>query len=203
MIEFLCSIDRAILLFINTTLANPVGDWVWPWITDYDKQWPVRIVVVACWMWLMVRGGTRGRTVALMIIPALVLSDKLSSAFLKEIIARPRPCHEIGGIPIIQGLHMLVDCGGGMSFPSSHAVNNFCVATIFSLYYRRWTWAFVGWASIIALSRVAVGVHYPSDAVGGALIGGLVGAFVVWLWTITQRRFFPSLSLQSPARERQ
>ena len=55
MIEFLNSIDRAILLFVNSTLATPVGDWLWPLITDYDKQWPIRIVLVAAWLWLMIR----------------------------------------------------------------------------------------------------------------------------------------------------
>jgi undecaprenyl-diphosphatase len=200
-IEFFFSIDRAILLFINCTLANPVGDWIWPWITGYDQHWPVRIVFIVLWLWLMIRGGTRGRTVAIMVIPALVLLDQFSSAFLKELVARPRPCHDVGGVPIVQGLHMLVQCGGGKSFPSSHAVNNFGIATLFSYYYRRWTWAFVTWASIIALSRVAVGVHYPSDIAGGAVIGVSLAAFVIWCWTTTQHRFFPSLSPQSSAPE--
>jgi undecaprenyl-diphosphatase len=202
-IEFLYSCDRAILLFINSTLSNPVGDWIWPWVTDYDKHWPVRIVLVAVWLWLMIRGGTRGRTVAIMIIPALVLFDQFSSAFLKELVGRPRPCYEVGGVPIVRGLHMLVQCGGGNSFPSSHAVNNFGIATILSHYYRRWTWVFVTCASIIALSRVAVGVHYPSDSVAGAVIGASLAAFVIWCWTKTQRRFFPSLSLRSFVPEQQ
>jgi undecaprenyl-diphosphatase len=83
---------------------------------------------------------------------------------------------------------MLVDCGPGKSFPSSHAVNNFGVATLFSFYYRKWTWAFIGWASLVALSRPAVGVHYPSDILGGAIIGCAVAGFVIWTWLNVERR---------------
>ena len=127
--DFLYSIDRAIFLFLNQTLSNPVGDVLWPLITDYDKLWPVRIVLGAVWLWLLIRGGRRGRTVAIMLVPLLFLSDKLSSSVIKEIVGRPRPCHEMNGLPIMQSIHLLVDCGPGKSFPSSHAVNNFAEAT--------------------------------------------------------------------------
>ncbi len=193
MSEFLYSIDRAVFVFINQTLANPLGDVVWPLITNYDRFWAVRIVLLGIWLWLMIKGGTRGRTAALLIIPVLFAADKFSSAVIKELVARPRPCHQIDGVPVVQGIHLLVDCGPGKSFPSSHAVNNFAVATVFAFYYRQWIWAFVGWASLVALSRPAVGVHYPSDILGGAAIGALVALLLIWAWILVQRRFFPGL----------
>ncbi|HMK38632.1 MAG TPA: phosphatase PAP2 family protein, partial [Bacteroidota bacterium] len=162
------------------------------------KLLPVRIVLLAVWLLLLVRGGARGRTAALLLIPVLLCADKLSSSVIKELVSRPRPCHEIGGIPIVQGIHMLVDCGPGRSFPSSHAVNNFAVATLFSSYYRRWRTGFYGWASLVALSRPAVGVHYPSDILGGAVIGACVAFGVVSLWRWTSRRFFPMLDVGPP-----
>ncbi len=190
--DFLYSIDRAIFLFLNQTLSNPLGDVLWPLITDYDKLWLVRIVLGAVWLWLLIRGGRRGRIVAIMLVPLLFLSDKLSSSVIKEIVGRPRPCHEMNGLPIVQSIHLLVDCGSGKSFPSSHAVNNFAVATLFTFYYRRWMYAFLGWAFLVALSRPAVGVHYPSDILAGALIGAFVGAFLIWVWLNIERRFFPA-----------
>ena len=194
MTEFLYSLDRAILLFINATMSNPVGDWLWPRITDYDKLLPVRIVLLLVWLWLVIRGGTRGRTAALLIIPLLFISDKITNTLIKEFVGRLRPCHQIDGVTIVQGLHMLVDCGPGKSFPSSHAVNNFAVGTLLAYYYRQWSWAFYCWAALVAISRCAVGVHYPSDILGGAVIGVTIGLTVVWLWTTAQRRFLPSLS---------
>jgi undecaprenyl-diphosphatase len=197
-IEFLSSLDVAVFHFINTTLANPVGDFLWPLITDYDRLLPVRIVLVAVWLLLLVRGGARGRTAALLLIPILFFADGLSSSLIKELISRPRPCHEIGGVPVVQGIHMLVDCGPGKSFPSSHAVNNFAVATLFAVYYRQWRAGFYGGAALVALSRPAVGVHYPSDILGGAAIGICVAFAVIFLWTWTARKFFPRLAVGPP-----
>ncbi len=197
MIEFLYSLDVAVFRFINVTLANPVGDLLWPLITNYDKMLPVRIVLLAVWLLLVIRGGARGRTVAFLVIPVVFCADKLSSAVIKELVARPRPCHDIGGVPIVQGIHMLVECGSGRSFPSSHAVNNFAAATLFSTYYRRWRWWLFGWAAIVALSRPAVGVHYPSDILGGAVLGASIALALVFLWTKAARTFFPRLVLDS------
>jgi len=191
MIDVLYSIDRDLLLFINRTLANPVGDFLWPFITDWDKQWPVRVMLIAIWTWLIIWGGQRGRTVALLLIPLIAFSDQLNNHFLKEMFHRLRPCHLAGGVPVVPEVHLLVGCGGGMSFPSSHAVNNFAAATLLGWYYRRgWPW-FFGWATIVALSRPAVGVHYPSDILAGAILGILIGLVTIWLWTKVQRRYFP------------
>jgi len=99
----------------------------------------------------------------------------------------------------VQGIHMLVNCGSGRSFPSSHAVNNFAVATLFSTYYRRWRWWFFSWATLVALSRPAVGVHYPSDILGGAAIGVCVALAVILLWMQTARRLFPRLAVDPSA----
>ncbi len=183
MTEWLYGIDRAVFLFINSTLANPVGDVFWPLITDYDKILVVRIVLVAVWLWLIIRGGTRGRTVAFLLIAVLFFADQLSSSIIKPWVDRLRPCHSTDGVPIVQHLHLLVSCGPGKSFPSSHSVNNFAVATLFGFYYRPIRPYVYGWAGLIALSRVAVGVHYPSDILGGACIGTLVALAVIYLWT--------------------
>lgn len=61
------------------------------------------------------------------------------------------------------------------SFPSGHATLAFALAFGLLIHNRRWGWTFVLLAVLVALSRVAVGVHYPSDIIGG-LIAGLVAA---------------------------
>jgi undecaprenyl-diphosphatase len=189
--DFLYSIDKAVFLFINQTLSNPVGDYLWPLITDYDKFWVVRIPLAVVWLLLLFKGGKKGRTVAIMFIPVLFLSDKINSAFIKEWIGRERPCRMVDGATVVEGIRLLVDCGPGKSFPSSHAVNNFAVGTVFSYYYPKWKWAFLGWASLVALSRPAVGVHYPSDILGGAILGATVAALVIWTWLNIERTFLP------------
>lgn len=204
MTEFLYSIDKALFVFINQTLSNSLGDFLWPLITDYDKLLAIRGPLVIAWVALLIFGGRRGRTVAIMIPFVIFFSDKISSAFIKEWVARARPCHEVDGVSAIQGIHMLVDCGPGKSFPSSHAVNNFAVGTVLSYYYPRAKWAFLGWASLVGISRVAVGVHYPSDIVGGAMIGALIALLIIWTWRNLEQRFLPpktpAVSVKEPSR---
>ena len=86
-----------------------------------------------------------------------------------------------------------------MAFPSSHAVNNFGVAAFMGWYYRRgrpWLYA---WAAIVAISRPAVGVHYPSDILGGAVIGTLIGLAVAGGWTMLQKKYIPRWSVPAAA----
>jgi undecaprenyl-diphosphatase len=196
MIELLAGWDKALFIFLNGTLANPIGDVLWPLITDYDRMLVVRILLVGVWLGLMIRGGKRGRTAALLVVLVIVCSDQLSSFVIKPLVNRPRPCHTVEGIPVVEHVHLLVGCGGGKSFPSSHAVNNFAVATLFAFFYKRArTWLFL-WAFLVAFSRVAVGVHFPSDIIGGALIGSAIAAAVLWLWKLTGNTIAPWLRLE-------
>jgi undecaprenyl-diphosphatase len=196
LMETFFAIDKAVFVFFNCTLANPVGDFLWPYITDYDRFLAVRIILVGIWLALMIKGGKRGRTAAVLVVLVIVCSDQLSSAVIKPVVQRPRPCHMVEGVPVVPDVHLLVGCGGGKSFPSSHAVNNFAVATLFAFFYpRARVWLFV-WASLVALSRIAVGVHFPSDIIGGALIGSAMTLLILWLWTLAGRTVAPWMKLE-------
>jgi undecaprenyl-diphosphatase len=167
MIEFFYSIDLAVFYFINHNLANILFDDVMPFLTDYAKFGLVRFGAALLIMWLLVRGGVKGRIAVATLVLTIVISDQLSSTFIKAWIARPRPCHP----NILNDVRLLVGCGGGFSFPSSHAVNNFAGAFVLSYFYpktKRWLMIFAG---TIAFSRVYVGVHYPFDVLAGAAIG--------------------------------
>lgn len=195
MTDFLYSLDVAVFHFINGGLSSWLGDQVWPVLTDYDKILTVRILLVAAWLLLVAKGGKRGRTAALLLIAVLFVSDQFSSFVVKPLVLRDRPCHLVNGTPAVADVHLLVGCGGGKSFPSSHAVNNFAVATMFALFYRKWRYAFYGWAAVIALSRVFVGVHYPSDILGGAIIGSVLAFLMVRGWGGITRRWIPAIAV--------
>ena len=192
MIDLFNSLDTFLFSFFNQTLANPVSDIAMPILTDLNQHWYGIALFAILWLLLAWKGGRKGRIVALLLIPLITFSDQFSSSFIKQLVARPRPCHDINGYPVIANIHMLVPCGSGYSFPSSHAVNNFAVAAFLSYYYRKWTWAAFTFACVIGYSRIAVGVHYPSDVVGGALIGFACAVVIIMLWRSVER-LFPNL----------
>lgn len=183
MIDFLYSIDKALFIFFNSTIANPVFDILMPFLTDLNQHWYGLSLFGLAWILLVWKGGKKGRILGLCIILLIIISDQLSSNVIKQIFERPRPCHEIGGIPILENVRLLVPCGSGFSFPSSHAANNFAVAFFLSHYYRKYAWAFLTFATIIGFSRISVGVHYPSDILGGMVLGGLCAGIIILVLT--------------------
>ncbi len=105
------------------------------------------------------------------------ISDYTSSTIIKGTILRLRPCQN----PLtIEHLRLLVHyCPGNSSFTSSHATNHFAVAmfifTTFKKQISKW-WALLFlWAFIISYTQVYVGVHFPLDVTGGAVLGSAIG----------------------------
>ncbi len=113
---------------------------------------------------------------------AVGLGDFLSASVIKPAVARPRPCRaeDLAG-----QVRALVDCGPGLSFPSSHATNHMalavCLAVILGRRHPRAALAGLLWAASIAYAQVYVGLHYPLDALAGMALGAVLGAGVGWV----------------------
>jgi membrane-associated phospholipid phosphatase len=186
--EFFWNIDRIVFYFCNHSVQNGLFDAVLPVVTDLNKHWYGIWLAAILWLFLLLRAGTPGRIAALLLIPTITFSDQLNSSLLKFLFVRPRPCHALPDV------HLLVGCGSGYSFPSSHAVNTFAAALVLAYFLPRWTWAFFSFAIIVAFSRVYVGVHYPSDVLAGSIIGLLCGSLVILVfrtierWWVARRR---------------
>ena len=107
---------------------------------------------------------------------SFALSDYISASVFKDIFHRIRPCNN----PALNEIaHVIVPCGGGYSFPSSHASNHFALAVFSAITLRpyvKWIWpAAITWAALVAYAQVYVGVHYPWDVICGALFGTAMG----------------------------
>lgn len=173
-------VDTYLFYFINKTLQNGIFDRIMPFVTDPDK-W--KIVTLILWLGLIVKGGKKGRIAALLVILVVGLSDLLSSQVIKSIVGRVRPCN------VLSDVHLLVGCGGSgsYSFPSSHAANIFAAASFLGYKYKRFMPVILSIAALVGFSRIYVGVHYPLDVLGGAILGALCAAIFLVIEERTTR----------------
>jgi undecaprenyl-diphosphatase len=120
------------------------------------------------------RTHARAAVWAFLIACLAVYLGGLAEDALKAAIGRVRPCRALAD------LRLLIPCPKSFSLPSGHAVSSFgCAAPLF---YLTRGYVALGWriyplalASLIAFSRVYLGVHYPTDIMAGALLGGMIG----------------------------
>ena len=114
------------------------------------------------------------RIVALLSLVLLLFTDSMSS-LLKLLVQRPRPCH------VLPHVDLLVGCSRSFSFPSNHASNVFALGAYFSFCYRRLLAPALIIFLAVGLSRIYLGVHYPSDVAGGAIVGLICAAILIGL----------------------
>ncbi len=93
----------------------------------------------------------------LMLIPSFKL--------IKHLVQRDRPCDTVSG------LISSVVPSDAWSFPSGHTASAFLMATLISLEIAALAPVFLGWAAMVGLGRVVLGVHYPTDVAAGAALG--------------------------------
>ena len=122
--------------------------------------------------------GHRERAFDLLVLIVLTL---LATEAIKFAIGRPRPCEVLAGVQTIGGFGC--DAEFDPAFPSGHTSRAFAVALFAGIHFRwRFGCAAMGFAALAGLSRIYLGVHWPTDAIGGAALGvgmGLLVAFVV------------------------
>ncbi|MBI5025518.1 MAG: glycosyltransferase family 39 protein [Nitrospirae bacterium] len=151
--------DTALFFFLNQDLKNPIFDFIMPFVTSRAD-----ILFVPFILFFFIRDPKKTLLVLSLSLLSVGLSDG-SASILKYIFERPRPCQSL------EGVNLLVGCGKSFSLPSNHAANAFALSAGLAYFFRSATMPFYFIATIVAFSRVYVGVHYPSDVVSGGLLG--------------------------------
>ena len=161
--------DRAVFFFINHGISNPFFDFIMPVISEIGSG-PILFAVSLALLFLKKK---EFKVLGLIMLAGLTVSFYLVSAF-KILVARPRPFLVLTDV-------FLLAKENSMSFPSNHAATAFMAATALTAYFKRYAVVFYSFASAVAVSRVYMGVHYPSDVLAGAIIGCLIGGFLIYI----------------------
>lgn len=163
--------DQIIINYIQNHFHNGFTDFIFPIITALGNAGVIWLVIGLCLVFTQ-----KYRRYGVMIFIALALTYTLGDLVLKPMFARPRPYMDS------PGRMLLINAPGSYSFPSGHAASSFSAATILWRMNRKFGLFCFILAALIALSRVFLFVHYPSDVLTGAVLGILCALFVLLLF---------------------
>lgn len=180
--EKIIEFDKELLLYLNS-FHHPSLDPVVLFLTHTFTWLPLYVLL----LYLIIKNFKEDWWIFLLgIALTILLTDRITSGFMKPFFERLRPSQE----PSLAGLVHLVDGykGGKFGFASSHAANTFGTATFFFIVFkaarRYYAWLFL-WAALLTYTRIYLGVHYPGDILVGGIIGVLAAIvsarFSFWL----------------------
>ena len=124
---------------------------------------------------LAILGGNKGRRAGLAVAFSSLAATYVVQTRIKPLFRRVRPfvnreARVVGVKPADQ------------SFPSGHTASSFAGATALAFYYPKAAPLLYGLATAVGASRVHLGVHFPSDAAVGGVVGVGIGTFGAWLF---------------------
>lgn len=162
--QTITNIDFTILNFIHKHLSCPFLDFLIPEISLFGNSGAIWILSAVIMLFFKKYRKT-GITVAAGLCTGVIIGNLL----LKNLIARSRPCW------INDTVNMLIAVPQDYSFPSGHTLSSFIAATIIMHTDKRLGTAAYILAAMIAFSRLYLYVHFPTDILGGVLLGIVIG----------------------------
>lgn len=161
-------IDFSVLDFIQEHVRCTLLDLIMPLITRFGDMGLFWLVLGS--FLVMFR---RSRKCGINIVMAITGGFVICNLLLKNLIQRSRPCW-------LEPLSdMLIAVPSDYSFPSGHSMVSFAAATVIFHYNKRAGIAALAFAVLIAVSRMYLYVHFPTDVICGSLIGAVMGIITV------------------------
>lgn len=173
--------DEHILEWINHNRIKGLdGFLVFVTNTAYVTAALITIAVIA---FAFIRKNAGLKNKGLQLLSAFVLNSVVIN-ILKYTVNRTRPFKT-------DKLIEKLSTGGSPSFPSGHTADAFLIAFSLTLLFPKQKWLLLLvwlWAMLVGYTRLALGVHYPSDVLGSIVVGGLVAAVVHFFFVKKYRR---------------
>lgn len=162
--ELIYNFDSSILLWIQDSVRNPILTPFFTFITHLgDGPFWIGVSLLLCVFKKTRKAGICG-------LIALLFSVLFNNAFLKNAVGRIRPYE------IIPGLECIVKHATDASFPSGHTGSSIAVATAYlKTLPKKFSIPALVVAVLIGLSRLYIGIHYPTDVIAGAMTGAALG----------------------------
>lgn len=175
MLDTLMQLDGGVLLWIQEYVRNDFLTPLMIFITtlgDAGMIWIGIAIVLLCFK--------KTRNVGLLVGFSLIGSLVVNNIILKNLVARIRPYE------VVEGLSILIEKPGEFSFPSGHTGSSFAAGVILFLACpKKYGIPALVLAFLISISRMYVGVHYPTDVLGGMVTGTIIA---VCIWKIYQKK---------------
>ena len=186
-INALETVDQQFLLFVNGHHTPWLDMVMWHFTQTY--VW-IPMYVIMTYLLFVYKGRAAWRWL-LLIVLTVAMADVISSGIIKPLVARPRPTHTPGLAEYLH-LHQFSNGtfyrGGAYGFLSSHAANSTAIAFLFWLLVRKdvvrprlLSSLLVLYVVLFCYTRMYLAVHYPSDILGGILIGGFMATLSYYL----------------------
>lgn len=156
--------------FIRQHFSNSFADKFMVFVTHCGDKGYIWIAAA-----LIMCASRKYRRCGITLLFGLLAGVLIGNIVLKNLICRDRPCW----IREIDDLLLAVP--KDYSFPSGHTLSSFLAATVIVRRHRRLGIAAFTAAALIAFSRMYLYVHFPTDIIGGAVVGSAIGLSVDFL----------------------